>query len=99
MTRSFRKFAMAAVVVAATDTDIKQLFHVLKIALSRAVAACVPESEFDDVKRVAVTLQRTEERVSITGLAHSIRFFCASVCVYYCRIVHLEFFLRAQHDH
>lgn len=69
-------------IIAATDTDIKQLFHIFKLALSRAVAACVPESEYDDVKRVAVTLQCTEERVSITGLSSSVR-DRANVCEKY----------------
>lgn len=51
-----------------TETDIDQLYFVLKVALSRAVAACVPDSDIDDIKRVTVTLQCDEEQVSITGL-------------------------------
>ena len=52
----------------ATETDLKQLSHVIKLALSRATAACVPDSAFDDIKRVAVTLQHDGEQTTITGV-------------------------------
>ena len=47
--------------------DIKQLFFILKLVLSRAVAACVPTKDLEDIQRVSVTLQCIEEHVCITG--------------------------------
>ena len=52
----------------ATEADTKQLFFVLKLALSRAVSACVPDSDLDDIKRVALSLECVGDLVSITGL-------------------------------
>ena len=40
----------------ATAADVQQLFHVYKLGLGRAIAACTPRSDLDDLERVAVTL-------------------------------------------
>ena len=55
----------------ATDADILQLFHAFKLGLSRAVAACTPRSDLDDLQRVVVTLECATEAPRITSASAS----------------------------
>ena len=51
----------------ATDADFQQLFHALKLGLSRAVAACAPRSDLDDLEHVIVTLECAMDAPRITS--------------------------------
>ena len=63
----------------ATDADILQLFHAFKLGLSRAIAACTPRSDLDDLERVVVTLDCATEAPRITS-AHASRKACGHAC-------------------
>jgi len=63
----------------ATDADVLQLFHAFKLGLSRAVAACTPRSDLDDLERVVVTLECATEAPRITS-AHASGTACGHAC-------------------
>ena len=66
----------------ATDADIQQLFLALKLGLSRAIAACTPRSDLDDLERVVVTLDCTQAAPCVTG--GPIGLMPLRVCTYIC---------------
>ena len=51
----------------ATDADIQQLLHAFKLGLSRAVAACTPRSDLDNLERVVVSLNCATEAPCVTS--------------------------------
>ena len=69
----------------ATDTDLQQLFHAFKLGISRAVFACTPRSDLDDLERVTVTLDCAAEVPHVTS-APALECPCGHACL--CRRHH-----------
>jgi hypothetical protein len=51
----------------AAAADIQQLFHAYKLGLGRAIPACTPRSDLDDLERVVVTLDCAAGAACVTS--------------------------------
>ena len=63
----------------ATDADIQQLLNAYKLGLGRAIAACTPRSDLDDLERVVVTLDCADGAPYVTGALVAFR-CCVNAC-------------------